>query len=227
MFVLVCLPWPLPMWKARKRLIWRLIQSFGCVLGRPLCGALEFVHTVVTDTLTSTCLLLWQFEFSVCLFATGNWVHGEGQDSGEGQQCVSPDSFNRSILKPLIIALPFWLRFCQASYLAWCGDSMQFWNALKYCSALAVVFTSAATDWDRANYQAWHIAWIVSLVVKTIYCYSWDVRVDWGLLEGSKSNRGSATFWRGRSEVRNLLRPTIFFDPWIYCELAVTEVLLS
>eukprot|EP00037_Helgoeca_nana_P026272 m.295642 g.295642 ORF g.295642 m.295642 type:complete len:374 (-) comp27181_c2_seq3:321-1442(-) len=214
--VLVCTPWPLPMWYARKRLLWRVIQSFGCILGRPLCGRLRFVHVVVTDTLTSTCLLLSQFEFSICLFATGDWAHGEGQDSGEGRDCVAPDSFNRRFIKPMIIALPFWLRFCQSGYLALGGERMQFWNALKYVSALAVVFTSAATEWDPTHYTAWHVAWIVSLVVKTFYCYSWDVAIDWGLLQGPWWGESGVSFWSGSQGIHPLLRPTIYFDTWIY-----------
>jgi len=57
-----CLPRPLPLWPARRRLLWRILQSLGCVLGRPLCGEVGFVHVVVADTLTSCCLMLWQLE---------------------------------------------------------------------------------------------------------------------------------------------------------------------
>jgi len=188
---------------------------------RPLCGALEFVHTLITDTLTSTCLLLWQLEASLCLFATGDWAHGKGQDSGQGAQCVAPGSFNRMNVKPLVIALPFWLRLCQSIHLATKGQSQQVWNAFKYLSALAVVFTSAATEWDPANYRAWHAAWIAALVVKTVYCYLWDVLVDWGLLQGVQpASADHPTFLRGVAPDelvgRALLRKTIFFDPWIY-----------
>lgn len=182
------------------------------------------MHVVVTDTLTSTCLLLSQFEFSICLFATGDWAHGEGQDSGEGRDCVAPDSFNRRFIKPMIIALPFWLRFCQSGYLALGGERMQFWNALKYVSALAVVFTSAATEWDPTHYTAWHVAWIVSLVVKTFYCYSWDVAIDWGLLQGPWWGESGVSFWSGSQGIHPLLRPTIYFDTWIYCELMFTRI---
>lgn len=238
-FGLVCAPWPLPMWAARRRLVWRILQSFGCFFGRPLCGALEFVHIVVTDTLTSTCLLLWQFEFSLCLFATGNWAHGEGQDSGQGWECVSHKSANVKIVKPLIIALPFYLRLCQSCYLAiHDGQRLQFWNALKYCSALAVVFTSAASVWDPPNASSWRAAWIASLVVKTIYCYTWDVVIDWGLLAQAAGGGGDglggdggltdaavtgmamSTPWRTERTAgscsRSLLRPTLYFSPLLY-----------
>ena len=57
-----CTPWPLPAWPARRRVLWRLLQCFGCIAGPPICGGIGFVHTVITDILTSTCLLLWQFE---------------------------------------------------------------------------------------------------------------------------------------------------------------------
>ena len=68
-----CLPRPLPLWPARRRLLWRIVQSLGCVLGRPLCGEVGFVHVVVADTLTSCCLMLWQLEYTIA--STSFWVH--------------------------------------------------------------------------------------------------------------------------------------------------------
>ena len=67
-------------------------------------------------------------------------------------------------------------------------------------SALLVVFTSAATSWGGPEqYSFWHGAWICALVIKTVYCYSWDVLQDWGLLQGG-----------------GLLRPTTFFGRDLY-----------
>ena len=45
------------------------------------------------------------------------------------------------------------------------GGAKEAANALKYATALCVVFTSAATRWDRARAQSWRTAWLASLVV--------------------------------------------------------------
>jgi len=129
--VLFCSPWPLPMWTARRRLLWRAAQCFAWVCG-PACGAMiDLVHVVVTDVLTSTGLLLWQFENSICLFTTSNWNHGAGQ-SEQGKQCTGEHSFNRTVLKSLIIALPFYLRMVQCAYLAIRNkDRLQLVNTFK------------------------------------------------------------------------------------------------
>lgn len=209
-----CLPWPLPRWRVRRRLLWRLVQSVGCVAVVPLCSAgVAFVHVVITDTLTSTCLLLWQLESSICLFSTSSWINGTGQDSGQGEQCIAEGSFNHLYLKPVVYALPFWLRFCQSLHTALVHrNGLQALNALKYLTALSVVFTSAATNWDPTRRGTWHAAWIASLVVKTVYCYTWDVVVDWGLLRGVRCRRGRLA----RMHQHPLLRSRRWFRPLVY-----------
>ena len=59
-------PWPLPGWRQRKRFMWRLLQCFGCVVGFPALSCnVSLIHVLITDALTSSCLLLWDLEY-VC-----------------------------------------------------------------------------------------------------------------------------------------------------------------
>jgi len=189
------LPWPLPGWRQRKRFLWRLLQCFGCVVGFPALSCdVSFIHVLITDALTSSCLLLWDLEYAICLFTTSSWKHGMGQGTGQGDQCGA-GSWNATNLKPMILALPFWLRFVQCIWQVFTDKSarvVQAFNALKYVTALAVVFTSAAQTWFAAQKDAWFIAWIVALVVKTVYSYYWDVVMDWGLVKFGVSDRSSS-----------------------------------
>ena len=105
---------------------------------------------------------------------------------------------NGTYIRPMVIAFPFWLRFCQSFWTAYsAGNPMQYLNAMKYVSALLVVFTSAATSWGGPEqHDFWTSAWICALVVKTIYCYSWDVIQDWGLLRDGGVLRSTTFFSR-------------------------------
>lgn len=119
-------------------------------------------------------------------------VLGAGQGSGQGDQCGS-GSWNAINLKPAIIALPFWLRFVQCIWQVFTNKTarvVQTMNALKYLTALAVVFTSAAQTWHPEQKDMWFAAWVAALVVKTTYCYYWDVVHDWGLVRFGSSGRG-------------------------------------
>jgi hypothetical protein len=87
--------------------------------------------------------LLWQGEFAACLFATSSWSHAPGQ-AHPGGQCTG-DSVNALYAKPLMLALPFWLRLWQCVAQLRCdgGNRWHALNALKYLTCLAVVGSSA------------------------------------------------------------------------------------
>eukprot|EP00040_Diaphanoeca_grandis_P017143 m.89061 g.89061 ORF g.89061 m.89061 type:complete len:503 (+) comp26257_c0_seq6:406-1914(+) len=183
LLVPLMLPWPLPGWRLRKTFWWRLLQCLACVVGVPaLSFEVKFIHVLITDVLTSSCLFLWDMEYAICLFSTSSWTHGQGQEAGQGNLC-GPDSWNHTWLAPFVIVCPFWLRFVQS---VWIAVTKKEWksaaNALKYLSAIAVVGTSAAGTWDPQSAGEWFWAWIVALIVKTTFCYYWDVVHDWGLV---------------------------------------------
>lgn len=88
-------------------------------------------------------------------------------------------------MKPLIVALPYWLRLVQCMVLFFReGHTRHFLNAVKYFSGIAVVVTSNAPTWPWfSQYKSQlFIIWIVCCVVKTIFCFIWDLYYDWGFL---------------------------------------------
>jgi len=68
--------------------------------------------------------------------------------------------------------MPIDHRRCVRSYLE-CGELRFIFNALKYCTSIAVVALS--------SFSAHHLLWLVVAVVSTMYAFAWDVRMDWGL----------------------------------------------
>jgi hypothetical protein len=68
-------------------------------------------------------------------------------------------------------------------------------------SALLVVVSSTFVD---ANFQVnvASVTWLSLIVIKTVYCFAWDVVMDWGLFR--KGGRHA------------LLRPSLSFSPTVY-----------
>eukprot|EP00051_Salpingoeca_urceolata_P016313 m.215791 g.215791 ORF g.215791 m.215791 type:complete len:516 (+) comp18645_c0_seq7:266-1813(+) len=192
----VVLPWPLPLWKRRKAFFWRVLQCFSCVFGYPVlsAGKLTFYHTIITDALTSLTLFIFEFDYSFCHFFTSNWsdrkVFGSDGSLQKDYHC-GEDSTHHSYIKPTLYVLPIWLRFVQCiwNFINGYRTATSRWNryshlanAAKYVSAMMVVLTSSAqglTSGETREY--WRAAWIGSMVIKTLYCYLWDVYMDWGL----------------------------------------------
>jgi hypothetical protein len=58
-------------WKKRLKMLWRIAQCFGAAAAAPLLSGtkVELVHTLIADALTSSCVLLWDIESTVCSMA--------------------------------------------------------------------------------------------------------------------------------------------------------------
>jgi hypothetical protein len=55
-------------WKKRLKMLWRIAQCFGAAAAAPLLSGakVELVHTLIADALTSSCVLLWDIESTIC-----------------------------------------------------------------------------------------------------------------------------------------------------------------
>jgi hypothetical protein len=82
--------------------------------------------------------------------------------------------------------LPFYIRFMQCArelyeYAPWYsqrkrtnGWRKQLLNMLKYLTQMSVIAISLSSG-------TWNSLWVVASVVSTLYAFTWDVLVDWGL----------------------------------------------
>jgi hypothetical protein len=91
---------------------------------------------------------------------------------------------NHSFLIPFLLALPYILRFIQCIIVNRAlNDTSQFFNAIKYTTALPVVFLSFVkysvplTSW----HSFWKPLWVASAVVNSSYSFYWDVERDWDI----------------------------------------------
>lgn len=81
---------------------------------------------------------------------------------------------------PLLLALPYVLRFVQC-VIVWRsqGDTGQFYNAIKYSTALPVIYLAfLQTPWEAGP---WPPLWVAAAALNTSYSFYWDVERDWDI----------------------------------------------
>ena len=178
----------------RPRRPWREGSEWSIdSLPDPPSSPVDFRHVLLTDALTSAGLMLWQTECAACLFATGSWTNGADAAAAAGK-CVG-DSKNALYGKPIVLMFPFWLRLwqCVAQCNGPLGNTWHAVNAMKYLSCIAVTIASTFYELSRddefsnsntmfgVSETSWYAAWVGALCFKTVFCFWWDVVMDWGL----------------------------------------------
>ena len=216
-----------------------IFRSTWQVLAGPIFYGVSLVHNYLADVLTSTCLALcvrcavrwrvcastwtlththtrrYDFEFDACFIVTGAWLK-KTDPSMDVPPCGS-GSVNEKWARPIMYALPFWLRFWQCVYKCWENRHKKGWpfwqhvvNAGKYASCLNVVATSVLHgDMDgvtgKYHWSIYRYAWLAAIIIKTTYCYMWDVTMDWDL----------GKVGRGQHRKYPLLRKSLMY-PWTW-----------
>ncbi|XP_012286703.1 xenotropic and polytropic retrovirus receptor 1 homolog isoform X1 [Orussus abietinus] len=166
------------------RIMWRvLIAPFVFV---------NFADFWLADQLNSLATALLDFHFLACFYATnGNWL-----DAGDTTQCMS----GSLIVRPIVNCLPAWFRFAQC--IRRYRDSKEAFphlvNAGKYSTTFLVVISATLRSYHADKYtnnwdSPWLWMWLASCIFNSIYSYTWDIKMDWGLLD---SNAGENKFLR-------------------------------
>lgn len=124
-----------------------------------------------------------------------------------------------NFIVPFITLFPLWIRFMQC--LRRSIESGQRWphfgNALKYSVAFAVIAFGTFQPSVRGS-----LLWILGFIVATLYQFSWDITMDWGLLVPSTSPHASVSSWLGWSFRKNRL----FGKDWLYLVVVVGNLFL-
>ncbi|CAL5346576.1 unnamed protein product [Camellia sinensis] len=150
------------------RTLWRIVFPLQ---------AISFADFFVADILTSMAKVFSDLERSVCRMvhrqvATVAWLEA---DSVCG---------HHSVAIPAVLVLPYLFRFfqCLRQYKD-TGEKTTLLNALKYSTAIPVIFVSALkyhTEHDRwMNF--YRPLWLLSSVLNSLYSFYWDVTRDWDL----------------------------------------------
>ncbi|TXG55329.1 hypothetical protein EZV62_020585 [Acer yangbiense] len=144
---------------------------------REIWKAISFSDFFLADILTSMAKVFSDLERSVCRMvhrqvATIAWFEADSV-------CGS-----HSIAIPLVLVLPYLFRFfqCLRQYKD-TGEKTTLFNALKYSTAVPVIFLSALKYHvfpDRWT-NFYRPLWLLSAVLNSLYSFYWDVTRDWDL----------------------------------------------
>ncbi|KAI4334083.1 hypothetical protein L6164_018818 [Bauhinia variegata] len=150
------------------RTLWRIVFPLQ---------AISFSDFFLADILTSMPKVFSDLERSVCRMvhrqvATIAWLEADSV-------CGS-----HSVAIPLVLVLPYLFRLfqCLRQYKD-TGEKTTLLNALKYSTAVPVIFLSAlkyhvlADRWTNF----YRPLWLLSSVVNSLYSFYWDVTRDWDL----------------------------------------------
>ncbi|KAI4322563.1 hypothetical protein L6164_022243 [Bauhinia variegata] len=150
------------------RTLWRIVFPLQ---------AISFSDFFVADILTSMAKVFSDLERSVCRMvhrqvATIAWLEADSV-------CGS-----HSVAIPLVLVLPYLFRLfqCLRQYKD-TGEKTTLLNALKYSTAVPVIFLSALKYHvfpDRWT-NFYRPLWLLSSVVNSLYSFYWDLSRDWDL----------------------------------------------
>ncbi|KAJ8668179.1 hypothetical protein QAD02_009842 [Eretmocerus hayati] len=171
------------------RICWRvIIAPFAYV---------NFADFWLADQLNSLAFALMDFQFLTCFYLTnGNWMEAADPNKDYTKQCTSGSTY----IRPIVNCLPAWFRFAQC--IRRYRDSKEAFphlvNAGKYATTFLVVLTMTLRMEYKSNYSStwespWLWLWVVSCIINSVYSYTWDIKMDWGLLD---SNAGENKFLR-------------------------------
>ncbi|KAI9323088.1 EXS family-domain-containing protein, partial [Dichotomocladium elegans] len=140
------------------------------------CFRVEFRDFFIADELNSLAYSFWTLSYFFCAYS---W------------QWLNLDiNCNISLVwyTPLIASLPPWWRLLQCLRRYKDSDEMvHLANALKYLSSVVATITAGIHRMHLAN-TATNIIWALSLVINASYTSTWDIKMDWGLLQPSSKH---------------------------------------
>lgn len=172
-FILFC---PLPIWN------WSSRKWFLLSIGRLLISgyySVEFRDFFLGDELNSLTYSIQQFEYAICAYAY-KW-------NDLNQNCAVAQEW----LTPFFASLPAWFRFLQC--LRRYRDTLQWFphlvNGGKYFCTLIQIFVY----YSYRHYSGSHLktAYITVSSITSLFTFSWDIYMDWGLLRFGKHGGGA------------------------------------
>ncbi|KAI8090063.1 EXS family-domain-containing protein [Gilbertella persicaria] len=165
----------------------------GVTLGRIIlsfCFPVEFRDFFIADELNSLSYSLWTFSYFFCAYSW-NWCN-------MAQMWVAP---TLASLPPLWRLLQCLRRYRDSN------EKVHLLNAAKYISSIMATFATGARPSIPVS-----AFWFLACLINSIYTSTWDIKMDWGLLQSN-----SKYF---------LLRNELVFRKWAYYTAAPINILL-
>jgi hypothetical protein len=201
---------------AKPRRKW--LHMLWLVLTAP-ANPVIFRDGYIGDLLTSLVRVLTPmcFSFAYLIMSAAAWLSNDIKAAASTSSVWWQDSaFYRLFLVPFVTLMPLWIRLMQC--LRRSVETGQRWphlaNALKYTSALAVISFGTFRPQVRGN-----PLWVTAFVGATLFQFSWDLTMDWGIVVSAGYKDASDTTFMGLA-----LRRTRLLGPlWIYVAVIVAN----
>lgn len=196
--------------------------------------AVSFFHTFVGDYLTSTVKVTQDLSWSVCFFATKEFLRKDVIPTGVGafdtttmridDDVLVPTCADKmiyvNVVVPLVCVLPLWWRFLQNLRRVY--DTKTWWphlpNAFKYALTQVVVLFglfhplhSDTNEDDALKMRLFVVTWLFLFTASSLYTWVWDVTMDWGL---------------GRPRYKFLGDSQMFDRKWVYYAAIIADLFL-
>ncbi|TST10028.1 Protein FAM78A [Bagarius yarrelli] len=156
------------------------------VLTAPL-WPVGFADCWLADQLNSLSPLILSLWDLMCFYIFQiNWAGLQDGGSLVRENMVDMESQSKVIIC-LIQCFPPWLRFAQCLRHFWdSGNTVHLLNAGKYSTVfLMVTFAEKSDPAVEESVHVYLYLWAASTCVSVIVTVSWDLRMDWGLLQGN------------------------------------------
>lgn len=199
----------------RSRLLWTLKRISVGGLAEAKDG--KFGDILLADALTSYAKVLGDLFVCLCMFL-----------SRGGSATKRPDrNCGGDVFVPLLMAVPSMIRLrqCLIEYLrvrrapykesvGWGGQHLA--NAAKYATAFPVIIFSALQrnlpTQDRNVSTGLYRAWLVAMLVNSLYSFYWDVTKDWDLtLFSGSRERNSPDHPYGLRRRLMIHKPAVYY----------------
>jgi hypothetical protein len=151
-----------------------VFKSLCSVIASPF-GRLRFFDFYLGDVLTSMVKTIVDLEYTACYYISGDFLE---------EKVLKCKEVNL-IIPPVVSCLPLFWRMmqCLRRYAA-TKQLEHLANSTKYAVGFSVIvfssingdFSSYSTEWSVVR-----VLWVISFVGSTLYMYTWDFFMDWGL----------------------------------------------
>lgn len=137
-------------------------------------GDIHFLSLYVGDVLTSMVKTLFDIEYTICYYVTGDWL------LDDGDKCTEINK----ITLPVVSALPYFWRLLQClKRYKYNRHPSNLGNAGKYTVACIVVIVGGINGYQNypGTWTPMRFVWLGAFIVATMYNFTWDIFMDWDL----------------------------------------------
>jgi hypothetical protein len=182
LYAIKCLILPL----RTRRPLWRAIFE---VMTSPF-NSPTFFTIYIADVFTSMVKVFQDFAFTIGFVVSGDWMVSEDKLKEDKSHMWAHSFWYKNVLIPLICLFPLWIRFnqCLRRYLDTGIRGPNLLNAFKYAMSQTVTLFGAFHPlylmYSRGDSNAvslFQIFWMALFVASSLYSFTWDVVMDWGL----------------------------------------------